>query len=278
MYLTWFDSNTWLLELDRQRILIDPWFVGSMVFGGNLKWLFQGDRVEPYPIPKSIDLMVLSQGLADHAHPETLEQLDRSIPVVGSPAAAKVVRALGYNNVTALEHGETFAWKRVVDIKAVPGSLVGPTTIENGYLFSGKNSGTSLYYEPHGFHAPVLKEDAPIDVLLTPIRDQVLPVVGPIIKGNRTALEVAHWLQPQVMIPTAEPGAAVYQGLLAKLIKDRGSAESFQTMLVDHGLATQVIEPDPGQRFEVPLSFSKERGKAKLPQLSNLFQAFASRF
>jgi len=33
MQLTWFGANSWLLEW-QQRILIDPWLVGSLVFGG----------------------------------------------------------------------------------------------------------------------------------------------------------------------------------------------------------------------------------------------------
>ena len=94
MYLTWLDSNSWLIEIGSKQILIDPWIVGPLVFG-NLSWLFKGERLTPRNIPEKVDLIVLSQGLEDHAHPETLKQLDKNIPVVASPTAAKVVQDLG---------------------------------------------------------------------------------------------------------------------------------------------------------------------------------------
>ena len=82
MYLTWLDSNSWLIEFAEHRILLDPWLVGPLVFG-NLDWFFKAERQTPCPIPEHIDLILLSQGLADHAHPATLKQLDHKISVVG---------------------------------------------------------------------------------------------------------------------------------------------------------------------------------------------------
>ena len=64
MYLTYLDSNSWLVEMGGQNILIDPWLVGSLTFG-NLDWLFKGSRPQERPIPEKIDLILLSQGLED---------------------------------------------------------------------------------------------------------------------------------------------------------------------------------------------------------------------
>lgn len=252
MHLTWLDTNSWLIEMGGQRILIDPWLVGSLVFG-NLDWLFKGVRSEDRLIPENIDLILLSQGLLDHAHPPTLKQLDRTIPVVGSIGAAKVVQELGYTAVTALTPGETFTLNGRVAIKATKGSPIGPTVVENGYLIKELASGITLYYEPHGAHDPQLKSATPVDVVITPLIDLALPLVGPIIKGTTSALEVASWLQPQVMLPTATPGDVLYEGLLLKLLKAVGGIEEFRASLVKQGLATEVIEPHPGDRLELPL-------------------------
>lgn len=252
MHLTWLDSNTWLIEIGGQRILIDPWLVDSLVFG-NFDWLFKGSRPQNHPIPENLDLILLSQGLDDHAHPPTLKQLDRTIPVVGSVNAAKVVRELDYTKVTALAHSETFTLNQSVEIKATKGSSIGPNVVENGYLIQEIESGFSLYYEPHGFHDPLLKSIAPVDVVITPIMDLALPLIGPIIKGTDTALEVAKWLQPQVMLPTAAPGDIVYEGLLINLLRDVGSVEEFRSLLAQNNLSTQVIEPKPSERFELQL-------------------------
>jgi len=252
MYLTWLDSNSWLIEIGGKKILVDPWLVGSLVFG-NQEWLFKGSRQCDRTIPENIDLILLSQGLEDHAHPETLRQLNHNIPVVGSPTAAKVVEELGYQQVKALTHGEIFNLNNSVEIKAVPGSLVGPTTVENGYLLNELESGFSLYYEPHGSHSPTLKEVAPIDVVITPIIDLALPLIGPIIKGTKSALEVAQMVKPQVMLPTAAGGDIEFDGLLLKLLKAVGTVEEFRTKLAENNLATKVLEPKPGDRFELPL-------------------------
>lgn len=252
MYLTWLDSNTWLVEIGGKRILIDPWLVGSLVFG-SLDWLFKGSRRTERPIPENIDLILLSQGLDDHAHPPTLKQLNRTIPVVGSVSAAKVVQELGYTAVTALAHGETFTMNNQVKIQATPGSPIGPKVVENGYLLKELDSGLTLYYEPHGFHSPLLREAAPIDVVITPLIDLALPLIGSIIKGTNSALEVAKLLQPQVILPTAAGGDVVFEGLLVNVLRAVGSVEEFRSLLLKNNLSTRVIEPQPGERFELQL-------------------------
>ncbi|GFZ99255.1 MBL fold metallo-hydrolase [Okeania sp. KiyG1] len=252
MHLTWLDSNSWLIEIGGKQLLLDPWLVGPLVFG-NLPWLFKGERRTPRAIPENIDLIVLSQGLEDHAHPQTLKQLDKNIPVVASPTAAKVAQELGYSQIVTLAHGETYSFDNSIEIRAVPGSLVGPTLVENGYIFKDLKTDNTMYYEPHGNHSEKIKEFAPIDVVITPIINLNLPLVGPIIKGNESALQVAQWLKPQVMLPTAAGGDIDFQGLLISLLKAEGSVEETQLQLTKNNLATKVIEAQPGERFEVQL-------------------------
>ncbi|BCL37100.1 MBL fold metallo-hydrolase [Nostoc sp. MS1] len=252
MYLTWFDNNSWLLEISNQKILIDPWLVDVLTFG-NLDWLFKGSRIQERPIPENIDLILLSQGLEDHTHPPTLKQLNPNIPVVASPNAAKVVHGLDYTNVTSLAHGESFTLNNLIEIKAFPGSLVGPTLVENSYFLKELETGFTLYYEPHGNHSPQLKQLAPVDVIITPIIDVVLPVVGSIIKGNSSALEVAKWLQPQVMLSTANAKETSYEGLLSKILKTEGNIADFRLLLEKNNLSTQVLDPNPGDRVELQL-------------------------
>jgi L-ascorbate metabolism protein UlaG (beta-lactamase superfamily) len=251
MFLTWLDSNSWLIELGGKRILLDPWLVGSLSFG-NQTWLFEGKKNSVRPIPENIDLILLSQGLPDHAHPPTLEQLDRSIPVVGSPGAAKVVEKLGYTQVTTLAHGESLAIGSL-KMQAFPGSPVGPNLVENGYLLSDLEQQTKLYYEPHGYHSPTLKDFAPVDVVITPIIDLKLPLLGSVIKGSTSAVQAAEWLRPQVILPTAAGGDITFEGLLISVLKAEGGADEVRSLLAQKQLSTQVLEPEAWQRFEVKL-------------------------
>ena len=252
MYLTWLDSNSWLIEIGGKRILLDPWLVGPLVFG-NINWLFKGNHPQERPIPDRIDLILLSQGLEDHTHPPTLKQLDRSIPVVASPNAAKVVRELGYHQVTTLPHGESFNLDNQVTIQALPGSPIGPFLTENAYFLKELPSKLTLYYEPHGYHAPVLKEMTPVDVVITPVIDMKIPVLGPIIQGKSSALELAEAVKPQVMLPTAAGGDVTFEGVLMAIIQTMGSAAALRTQLSAKNLPTQLLEPKPGDRIELKL-------------------------
>ncbi|MBE9042874.1 MBL fold metallo-hydrolase [Pleurocapsales cyanobacterium LEGE 10410] len=252
MNLTYLDSNSWLIELDSKRILLDPWLVGDLVFN-NQTWLFRSVKNHPQPIPENIDLILLSQGLEDHAHPPTLKKLDHNLPVVASPNGAKVVQELGYTNVTALEHGEVFQLGEQVEIKAVPGSPIGPTLTENGYILKGLASGKSIYYEPHGNHADSLKEAAPIDVIVTPLVSLKLPLVGAVIKGQETALKLCKQLNPQVILSTAAGGDVDSEGILMSLIKADGTVDGFNRLLQQNNLSTKAIDPQSGETIELSL-------------------------
>ncbi|MFQ4139322.1 MBL fold metallo-hydrolase [Nodosilinea sp. PGN35] len=255
MEVTWLDSNSWLMVVGEQRILVDPWLVGELVFGQQT-WLFKGEQSQARPLPEAIDLILLSQGLEDHAHPPTLAALDRTIPVVGSPRAAKVAEGLGYSQVTALSHGETFTLNQRVTIKALPGAPVGPLVVENGYLLrdvSPSAAGASLFYEPHGFHRPELKQEGPVDVVITPVIDLALPLVGPIIRGQQGALELVEWLRPQVVLPTADAGEVTYSGVLINWLKTRGNPQGLQAAIAARGLSTRVLAPTVGQPLPLAL-------------------------
>lgn len=242
MQLTWLDSNSWLIELEKTTILLDPWLVDDL-FPQNLSWLVQVRHHHPPSIPDHIDLILLSQGLPDHTHQPTLKQLDHQIPVVGSPNAAKIATDLGYAQVTSLAHGQSFTFAESVEIIAIPGSPVGPTTVENGYLIRDLSTNQTIYYEPHGYHTPSIQEYAPIDVVIAPIINLKIPLVGAVIKGQDSALQACQWLQPKVILPTAAGGDISFEGLLTSILKAEGTVEDLRLKLASQGLNTEVIEP-----------------------------------
>ena len=251
MFTTWLDNNSWLWEIADQKILVDPWLIGALTFG-NADWLFKGEKTQTVPLPNDVDFILLTQGLPDHAHPETLQALDKSIPVVGSPNAAKVVREFGFTDVTALDHGESVT-RGGATVKAVQGSPIGPTLLENGYIVTEIATGFKLFYEPHGYHPESLKQEAPIDVVLTPMLTLSLPLVGPVIRGLKSAQELADWLQPQVMLPTTDAQETTYEGLLVSVLKATDGPEKVRQQLADQGRSIQVLEPGVGDRLELPL-------------------------
>jgi L-ascorbate metabolism protein UlaG (beta-lactamase superfamily) len=247
MQLTWLDSNSWSIELGGKKILLDPWLVGDLTFG-DAAWLFRGTKTVQREVPAGIDLILLSQGLPDHAHLPTLQVLDPAIPVVASPNAAKVVQGLGYQQVTAIAPGESYTWEGI-EIQAVPGSPVGPGTVENGYIL--RQAESSLYYEPHGYHHPSLADLGPVEVIITPTIDLTLPLLGAVIKGQQSALQVCETLKPRFILPTAAGGDVDFSGLLMKVLGAKGTGAEFRRMLVDRGLATELVELQPWQPWQV---------------------------
>lgn len=263
MKLTWLDANSWLMELAGQRILVDPWLVGDLVFG-NLDWLVRGTRPDPIDIPQNIDFILLSQGLPDHAHPETLKALDKSIPVLASPDGAKVAQKFGYTSVTTLDHGDIHV-QNGIEITTFVGAVVGATKRENAYILSFLDEATAasstqaaptrLYYEPHGYpDLENLKAFGQVDVVITPLADITLMGVAPVIRGADVAPKIAQLLRPQVMLPTAEAGRVTYTGLISSALKAAGGAAELRSRLEAEGGGTQVIEPVPGEPVTLSLS------------------------
>ncbi|WP_026101150.1 MBL fold metallo-hydrolase [Synechococcus sp. PCC 7336] len=254
MRLTWYGSNSWLLEVAGQRIAIDPWLVGPLEFGG-ISWFFRAIRAaDSLPLPQNLDLILLSQGLPDHAHPPTLKQFDRAIPVVGSPKAAKLARELGYSDVTALDIGEQFTLADRIDILATEGALTGIKP-ENGYLLALKDSGTKLYYEPHGFHADSLQQHAPVDVAIGPVANIEIPVVGAFIRGKDSSLELVKMLRPQYFLQSTHGNDGIeFSGLLTSVLSLKGSLAELQDRIRELGISTQAIAPKVGEPFELNLA------------------------
>lgn len=253
MKLTWFDANSWLMESGDWRILLDPWLIGDLVFA-NAPWLVKGSRQQPVDIPQNIDLILLSQGLADHAHPETLRHLDKSIPVAASPDGADVAKGIGFESVTVLEHGKTVSLKESLKIRTFEGAVVGPLKKENAYVISFLSEGVSLYYEPHGYpDSDHLKALGAVDVAITPMADQNLMGVAPVIRGGVAAPEIARLLTPKVMLPTAEAGKVSYDGLIAPTLTTKGGAAEMRSRFASEGKDIRVIQPVSGETIELDL-------------------------
>ena len=173
---TYYGANGWLLEFDDLRVLVDPWLRGSLSFPPG-EWLLKGELPHDRDTPKNLNLLLLTQGLADHAHPETLALLPKDLPVIGSMAATQVVGRLGFTNVKALSPGESTSHQGL-QVRASAGAPV--PMVENGYLL--EHPAGSLYLEPHGFLDPAL-EPQPLDAVITPMVDLGLPALGAFVKG-----------------------------------------------------------------------------------------------
>ena len=274
LHATYYGANGWLLEFGDQgstplRVLLDPWLVGELRFLPG-DWFFTGRLPCPWPLPERIDLLLLTQGLPDHAHPPTLEQLPRTIPVVASASAAAVVRRLGFTAVTALAPGEhcrvgdgrpsgDSRASAALEITATPGAPV--PQVENGYLL--RHPAGSLYVEPHGFLPP--PDQLPpehLDAVITPVVDLGLPLAGAFVRGTSVLPQLLERFQPHTVLASTAGGAIQFQGLLTRALWQKGSTAAAAAGLP---AGVRLIDPPPGERISLAQA-SSPRGSGSLPQ------------
>ena len=236
---TYYGANGWLLEFNNLRVLVDPWLRGSLSFPPG-SWLLKGVLPHERPAPGTLDLLLLTQGLADHSHPESLDLLPRDLPVIGSASAARVVRSLGFQTITSLKPGETTNHQGLT-VRATAGAPV--PMVENGYLLEHKAG--QLYLEPHGFLDPNLPEQ-PLDAVITPMVDLGLPALGAFVKGCSVAPELVQRFQPTTMLASTSGGDVRFSGALSGILQMNGSVEQTGRNLPT---STQWLDPTPGERL-----------------------------
>ena len=240
---TYLGANGWCLDVAGLRVLVDPWLFGPLVFPPG-PWLLKGEMPSMQPVPDGIDLLLLTQGLQDHAHPETLSMLSKDLPVVGSAAAAKVAKRLGFTAVKALNPGEC-TQQGPVQIRATAGAAV--PAVENGYLLDWP--GGSLYLEPHGVLDPNV-EVRPVQTVITPVVDLGLPLVGNFITGATVMPDLISRFQPQQVLASTTGGDVRFSGLISKALEAGGVSEVSPE--VTEGCA--LITPTVGEA--IPLAAS----------------------
>ena len=239
MYATYFGANGWLLELGGVRVLVDPWLTGALQFPPGA-WFFEGQLSASQPVPPDLDLLLLTQGLDDHAHPETLQLLPRSLPVVGSVSAAAKVRGLGFTSVTALRPGEHCVHGEL-QITATAGAPV--PQVENGYLLEHPTG--SLYLEPHGYLSPDLPA-RPLDAVITPVVDLGLPVAGAFVRGQAVLPQLLERFTPRTVLASTAGGDVTFSGLLTRLLWMKGSTAAAAAAMP---AGSQLIDPQVGERY-----------------------------
>ena len=237
---TYYGANGWLVKIGEKRILIDPWLRGELNVIPSAPFLFRGELNKELKIPKTIDLLVLTQGIEDHTHKTTLELLPKSIPVIASSNAAKKAISFGFSDVYSLSSGE---FKKILGliITATKGAPV--PNFENGYLIeSGQHS---IYIEPHGYLDEEIKGRR-LDAVISPVVDLGLPLIGAFINGKEIAPKLVEKFNPRYFLASTTGGEIKFSGILSNFIVQKGSAEEAKKDLKQK---TKFIDPIPGKEY-----------------------------
>lgn len=241
MHATYYGANGWLLEFGALRVLVDPWLTGALRFPPGA-WFFEGQLPASQPVPTDLDLLLLTQGLDDHTHPDTLKQLPSSLPVVGSASAAARARQLGFSTVTALAPGEQCRHQGL-EITATAGAPV--PQVENGYLLQHPEG--SLYLEPHGF-LPADLPAQPLDAVITPVVDLGLPVAGAFVRGRTVLPQLLERFTPRRVLASTAGGDVRFSGLLTRFLWMKGSGDEAAALLPQ---GCSLIDPQVGERYSL---------------------------
>ncbi len=236
---TYYGSSGWLLKFGDFSVLVDPWLTGPLSFPPG-PWLIEGNLVSDLDVPKRIDLVLLTQGLADHSHPLTLKSLNKSIQVVGSASASAVAKKIGFINVIELRPGKVASFNGLT-IEATAGAPV--PNVENGYILSHLYG--SLYLEPHGYMDENIKPRK-LDAVISPVVDLRLPLVGSFIRGKSVLPKLISKFNPLTVFASTVGGNMEFTGFLNNLIRMDGSPiEAARTLKGNISL----IDPIPGKTY-----------------------------
>ena len=242
---TYYGANGWLVEIDKIRILIDPWLNGDLKFPPG-DWLIKGQLNKEIEVPNNIDFLLITQGQPDHAHPPTLYKIDKSIPVIASQAATRVVSNIGFKTIYTLKPQETFTYNNL-NVKATAGAPV--PNIENGYIID--HGLDSIYIEPHGFIDKNIKSRH-IDLVITPVIDFSLPLAGKFIKGKTILPELIKLFNPTTILASTTGGDITFTGIINNFIRVDGS---FEDNNLFNKINTNFISSKPFKEY----TFNKDK-------------------
>jgi len=223
---TYLGSNGWIIEFKRNKIIIDPWLIGELVFPLG-KWFFKGTLKKRIPTPANIDMILLTQGLPDHCHLPSLNELNKEITVICPESAYKAVKKLGFNNINLIKPSEIITIEGL-KIEATSGAPV--PNVENGYIVESENG--SFYIEPHGFF-DINISPRKLDAVITPTKNLGLPLVGSFVKGADVVSSLIKTFNPNYILSSTVGGDAIYSGLLNNFISISEFKEKLDCKLID---------------------------------------------
>ncbi|EFJ36420.1 hypothetical protein SELMODRAFT_141274 [Selaginella moellendorffii] len=252
--LTYLEGNSWLWRVSGVSILVDPVLVGNLDFG--VPFLYDGAKKNLHKLKLDelgdVDCLLITQSLDDHCHKRTLEPLSKIYPqlqVIATPNAEPILSKI-FKQVTYIEPGQETSFrassKSSLKVTASAGPVLGPPwqRPENGYFVETSDPNARIYIEPHCVFDRKLLQGKTADVVITPVIQQKLPLFT-LVSGQEDAVELAKTLQPRYVVPMNN-GDLDAKGILAKLLVEVGTVESFKTSLKEVAPRTQVVEPTPG--------------------------------
>ena len=220
-------SNGWLIKFEKTNLLIDPWLNGDLIFPPG-EWFFKGSLNKEILIEEDINIILLTQGLADHCHLPSLKKFKKDIDIICPNSAKRILEKSGFTTINVLKPSEKISIHGL-EIKATAGAPV--PHIENGYLVKDPE-GKGFYIEPHGYLDEHIKSQT-IDAVITPTINLDLPFLGSFVKGADILPKLIKTFNPKYILSSTAGGDAKYTGLLNKFISVQEYTEEVKCKVIN---------------------------------------------
>jgi len=224
---TYLGSNGWLIKFETTNLIIDPWLTGDLIFPPG-EWFFKGSLIKEISIKEDINIILLTQALADHCHIPSLKKFKKDTHIICPNSAKSILEKLGFTSIKALKPSDKYNIHGL-EIEATAGAPV--PNLENGYLVKDPQ-GKGFYIEPHGYLDENLKSQE-IDAVITPTINLALPFVGAFVKGAEVLPKLIKTFNPRYILSSTAGGDAKYTGLLNKFISIQEYKEEVKCNLLN---------------------------------------------
>ena len=213
-------DNTWLLEMEGLRILVDPWLEGEEI--DYFSWFnTQWHRTKPisYELLPEYDVILITQKYPDHFHPQTLLKLQPKKIIAPISIEKRLKALLPQAEIISMHLQTDEIVINSVEIKWYPTSRkIDP--IYDAFMITDKNE--SLFLATHGYFIGKQKitNKKPLKLLISPFNYFQLPfylggTVSPGIEGLQHLTENLH---PQHIVATHDEDKHA-KGLVIKMAK-----------------------------------------------------------
>ena len=241
LQITSIGHATFLIELDGQLILTDPWFYETPFTGRHPDPL--GLSLEQLPL---LDLILVTHAHIDHCDRRALKRLAaQTRALVGVKGMGAAMRQLGFSHVVELAPWETFAASPLT-ITAVPAAHSGPT---NTYIIEG--IGKTVYFAGETTLFPDLArltERFPrLDIALLPVDGLRLRWGKQLAMDAHDAVEAVKLLRPRVVIPVLDHDFS--RSLTGLVLTTTSQVEAFKMLMEQSSPEVAVVLLKAGGRW-----------------------------
>ncbi|MDN3204307.1 MBL fold metallo-hydrolase [Algoriphagus sediminis] len=216
-------DNSWFLQINELRLLIDPWLEGTEV--DFFSWFnTQWHRTKPLSfqdVPE-FDAVLITQKYPDHFHKETLKKLQPQKVIAPSSIQKALKKILPEAEIVGMSKAEPELEFLGTTFTFLPTSR----KIDPIYdAFMLESEGERVFLATHGFHPNTeqisfMKKGPGCEVLITPFNEYRLPALlgGTVSPGIENVKELVDILKPKHVFATHDEDKHA-TGLVSKFAK-----------------------------------------------------------